>query len=95
MAKILYLAKYDFHQGYLLYQIVGDTVFNLLKIGESDVDDDEKPLYPTTITSVDILHNPFDDIVPRTTPQEKKARAEAERLKREKEQQAKRPKGKK
>ncbi|TPX50985.1 hypothetical protein SeMB42_g01606 [Synchytrium endobioticum] len=58
----------------LFGKVVGETLYNLLKVGELDVDDNEKPLFPPKITSVDVLWNPFDDMVPRITADEKRQR---------------------
>ncbi|KAK9719976.1 Peptidyl-prolyl isomerase cwc27 [Basidiobolus ranarum] len=52
-------------------KVVGDTIFNVLKIGEGETDEDERPLYPTTIKATRVISNPFDDIVPRITIEEK------------------------
>lgn len=46
-------------------KVVGDTLFNLLKLGELETDPNERPLYPAEITKVTIISNPFDDIIPR------------------------------
>ncbi|KAJ1559096.1 hypothetical protein HK405_012027, partial [Cladochytrium tenue] len=54
-------------------KVVGNTVFNLLKLGESETDDNERPLYPPKLISVEVLSNPFDDIEPRVTPEERAA----------------------
>lgn len=48
----------------------GNTVFNLVKMGEADLvggegDGAERPLYPTKITSTEVLVNPFKDMVKR------------------------------
>ncbi|PVU84593.1 hypothetical protein BB559_007545 [Furculomyces boomerangus] len=52
--------------------IVGDTVFNALKLAEGEVDKEtERPLYPRKIVSAKILVNPFEDIVPRTLASER------------------------
>ncbi|KAJ3232041.1 hypothetical protein HDU81_003332 [Chytriomyces hyalinus] len=59
-------------------KVVGDTIYNLLEIGEAEVGEDERPLYPIKIKSVEVLSNPFDDIEPRTTSLERKADREAE-----------------
>lgn len=37
------------------------------------VDEDDRPVDPPLIKSIEVLWNPFDDIVPRTTPQERQA----------------------
>ncbi|CAJ2511280.1 Uu.00g069050.m01.CDS01 [Anthostomella pinea] len=47
-------------------RIVGDTIYNLSRIGESEVaEGSERPLYPIRVTSVEILVNPFDDMKKR------------------------------
>lgn len=51
-------------------RVVGDTVYNLLRIGELEVDrETERPLFPPMITRVEVLLNPFADIAPRELPQ--------------------------
>ena len=49
--------------------VSGNTVFNLLRIGTVDVNDDHKPLYDVTLKTIEVLVNPFDDVVPRVRPQ--------------------------
>lgn len=46
-------------------KVTGETVYNMLKLAESQIDANERPLYPHKINKVKILHNPFDDISPR------------------------------
>lgn len=47
-------------------RIVGDTIYNLARMGEAEVaEGTERPLYPIKITSVEILVNPFDDMKKR------------------------------
>nr|CAG8469685.1 5942_t:CDS:10 [Entrophospora candida] len=46
-------------------KVVDDTIFNVLKIGELEVDENERPLYPPQIISTEVVWNPFDDIIPR------------------------------
>ena len=46
-------------------------MYNLLKIGELNVDDHERPLFPPKVISVDVLWNPFDDMIPRITAAER------------------------
>lgn len=49
-------------------KVTGDSIFNLLRIGEVDTDQDDRPLDPPPrIKSVEVLWNPFEDIVPRVT----------------------------
>ncbi|KAJ4709026.1 Peptidyl-prolyl cis-trans isomerase [Melia azedarach] len=48
-------------------KVTGDSIYNLLRLGEVDTDKDDRPLDPTPkILSVEVLWNPFEDIVPRT-----------------------------
>ncbi|GAB7347875.1 hypothetical protein MBLNU459_g5402t1 [Dothideomycetes sp. NU459] len=46
-------------------RIEGDTIYNLIKMAEADLTDDggDRPLYPTRVTSTEILLNPFADMV--------------------------------
>ena len=60
-------------------RIVGDTIFNLLRMGECATDAEDRPIEPPKIISTEVLWNPFDDIQPRTS------RAEREEEKRVKE----------
>ncbi|KAG0168436.1 Peptidyl-prolyl isomerase cwc27 [Apophysomyces sp. BC1034] len=55
----------------LFGRIVGDTVFNVVKLSEMETDGNERPLYPPRIKSTEILLNPFDDIIPRISEREK------------------------
>jgi peptidyl-prolyl cis-trans isomerase SDCCAG10 len=53
-------------------RIVGDTIYNLMKMAEGELvegEGSERPLYPTKITKTEVLLNPFDDIVPRKIKQ--------------------------
>ena len=58
----------------LFGRVVGDTIYNLMKMGEAELqagEGSERPIYPTKVTGAEILLNPFDDMVQR----EVKARA--------------------
>ena len=46
-------------------RVVGDTIFNVLKMGEADLEREgsERPMYPTKVTGAQILVNPFEDMV--------------------------------
>ncbi|KAK9504318.1 hypothetical protein O3M35_010680 [Rhynocoris fuscipes] len=46
-------------------RVTGETLFNMLKLEEGEVDSDERPVYPHKIIGAEILANPFNDIVPR------------------------------
>ncbi|KAF2028431.1 cyclophilin-like protein [Setomelanomma holmii] len=63
-------------------RIAGDTIYNLMKMAEADMREgsEDQPMYPTKITSTEILINPFEDMVKRvrvaerTEPEAKKAK---------------------
>ncbi|CAM6103214.1 unnamed protein product [Calypogeia fissa] len=47
-------------------KVTGDTVYNLIKLGEVETGSDDRPVDPAPkIISVEVLWNPFDDVVPR------------------------------
>ncbi|XP_038068759.1 spliceosome-associated protein CWC27 homolog [Patiria miniata] len=52
-------------------KVVGNTMYNMVKLAEVEVDDDDRPVYPPKIKSTEVLANPFDDIVPRQLKKEK------------------------
>ncbi|KAM3715898.1 Spliceosome-associated protein [Dirofilaria immitis] len=56
----------------LFGKVVGDTLFNMLRLGECQTGEDDKPLRTQKILQVEILSNPFSDIVPREKKKEKK-----------------------
>ena len=50
----------------LFGRVVGDTIYNLMKMGEAELQPgqgSERPVYPTKVTGAEILVNPFDDMV--------------------------------
>ncbi|MDI1485861.1 MAG: Peptidyl-prolyl isomerase cwc27 [Ramalina farinacea] len=52
----------------LFGRVVGDTVYNLMKMGEAELqpgEGSERPVYATRITGAEILVNPFEDMVVR------------------------------
>ncbi|KAL3427879.1 peptidyl-prolyl isomerase cwc27 [Phlyctema vagabunda] len=49
----------------LFGRVEGETIYNLAKMGEAEVEGD-RPVYPTKITSVEVLVNPFKDMVVKT-----------------------------
>uniref|UniRef100_A0A671MPQ4 Spliceosome-associated protein CWC27 homolog n=1 Tax=Sinocyclocheilus anshuiensis TaxID=1608454 RepID=A0A671MPQ4_9TELE len=46
-------------------KVTGDTVYNILRLAEVECNRDERPLNPHKIRSTEVLHSPFDDIIPR------------------------------
>jgi len=52
----------------LFGRVVGDTIFNLVKMGDAELggeEGSERPLYPTRVTGCEVLVNPFEDMVRR------------------------------
>lgn len=78
----------------MFVQVVGDTVYNVIQMGEMEVDVNERPLYPPKVKTTEIVLNPFDDIVPRITEREKKLARAREMEKAAAEEQAKKKKKK-
>ncbi|EGC35258.1 hypothetical protein DICPUDRAFT_33643 [Dictyostelium purpureum] len=56
----------------LFGRVVGDTLFNVLKVNDIEVDPEtDMPLFPPKILKTEVVWNPFDDIIPRDKKQEK------------------------
>lgn len=62
---------------------LGETIYNVLKLAEGEIDHEERPLYPHKITGCQVLVNPFEDIVPRIV-QKSKENVEEKKKKKEK-----------
>ncbi|KAJ3491384.1 hypothetical protein NLI96_g740 [Meripilus lineatus] len=82
----------ELHGKHTLFgRVIGDTIFNVLKIGGMEIDENERPLYPPKIKTIRILDNPFPDIIPRITAEEKRAQQKArEQALREREEEQRR-----
>ncbi|RMC04477.1 hypothetical protein DUI87_18922 [Hirundo rustica rustica] len=65
-------------------KVTGDTIYNMLRLAEVEVDKEERPLSPHKIRSCEVLFNPFDDIVPRPNRKLKKEKPEEETNKKSK-----------
>ena len=46
-------------------RVVGDSIYNLVRIGEGEIGVGERPIYPTKITGTEVLVNPFENMVAR------------------------------
>ena len=46
-------------------KVSGETIFNLLRMGDMETDAKDRPVDPPRLDRVTVLSNPFDDIVPR------------------------------
>lgn len=49
----------------ILFQVTGDTIYNMVKLSETETDAQERPINPHYIKTTTVLNNPFDDIKPR------------------------------
>ncbi|KAF3042108.1 Peptidyl-prolyl isomerase cwc27 [Didymella heteroderae] len=49
----------------LFGRVVGDTIYNLMKMAEADIAEgsEDRPMYPSKITGAEILINPFEGMV--------------------------------
>ncbi|KAM3433139.1 hypothetical protein NHJ13734_006576 [Beauveria thailandica] len=71
----------------LFGRVAGDTIYNLAKIGESEVEEGtDRPMYAVKIERIEILVNPFEDMVKRTrvAAHQQKRPAEKEKKKKRK-----------
>ncbi|XP_073536343.1 spliceosome-associated protein CWC27 homolog [Phyllobates terribilis] len=59
-------------------KVTGDTIYNLLRLAEVDIGEEDRPFNPHKIRISEVLFNPFDDIVPRVTKKLKKEKQEEE-----------------
>ncbi|KAH0453304.1 hypothetical protein IEQ34_017628 [Dendrobium chrysotoxum] len=51
-------------------KVTGDSIYNFLRLGDVETDKDDRPIHPAPkILSVEVVWNPFDDIVPRQVPE--------------------------
>lgn len=46
----------------LFGRVVGETIYNVLTIGSAEVEEDDRPLYPATITSAEVVIPYFTDL---------------------------------
>ncbi|KAF1328611.1 Peptidylprolyl isomerase, partial [Globisporangium splendens] len=66
------------------WQITGNTIFNLLSVGDVETDAKDRPLHPPKLLSVEVLWNPFEDIVPRAIKHRKPSDATEDAAKKKK-----------
>ncbi|KAI9246601.1 cyclophilin-like domain-containing protein [Sporodiniella umbellata] len=62
----------------LFGRVAGETLFNVMKMTELELDANERPKYPPKIKRTEVVMNPFDDILPRITEREKQHAKEIE-----------------
>ena len=61
-------------------KVVGNTLYNMLKLEEFLVDRNDRPKDPPKILKTEILSNPFDDILPRAASSDKKSKRAEEKV---------------
>ncbi|XP_044030424.1 spliceosome-associated protein CWC27 homolog [Siniperca chuatsi] len=59
-------------------KVTGDTVYNMLRLAEVECDNEERPLNPHKIKIAEVLHSPFDDIIPREIKKAKRGKDKEE-----------------
>lgn len=57
-------------------KVTGDTVYNMITLGDVNVDTNERPVNPSMIKKTKVIANPFDDIIPRVEPEKQKKTTE-------------------
>ncbi|XP_075695255.1 spliceosome-associated protein CWC27 homolog [Rhinoderma darwinii] len=62
-------------------KVTGDTIYNILRLAEVDIGEEDRPFNPHKIKTTDVLFNPFDDLVPRVTKKLKKQEEETKQPK--------------
>ena len=67
----------------IIGKVTGDTIYNLIKLNDSQTDANDRPLYPHKINKVKILSNPYEDLVPQFDATEKLAEKDSKKPKRE------------
>ncbi|KAG2110502.1 cyclophilin-like domain-containing protein [Suillus discolor] len=84
----------ELHGKHTLFgRVIGDTVYNVMKIGEMEIGENERPVYPPKIKSITIVDNPFPDIIPRITAAEKRAQQRAREAGQREREEAERRRG--
>ena len=46
-------------------KVTGNTMYNVLRLGDCEVGSNDKPIDTYKIIKIEVLLNPFDDIIPR------------------------------
>ncbi|XP_018317849.1 uncharacterized protein [Mycetomoellerius zeteki] len=62
-------------------KVTGETIYNMLKLEDALVDENDRPQYPQKILKTEVLNNPFQDIVPRIVSEKKEESKEKKKNK--------------
>ncbi len=76
-------APHLYREATLFGRVIGDTIYNVVRMSELELEEGLTPdgapsdriLYPPVVSTIGVLLNPFDDIVPR--PSQRRGRPEA------------------
>jgi peptidyl-prolyl cis-trans isomerase SDCCAG10 len=79
----------------LFGRVAGDTLFNVMKMTDMEVDDNERPRYPPKIKRTEVVLNPFDDIIPRISERERQHTKMLEEQKKKKQEEEMKKRNKK
>ncbi|KAG3088073.1 Peptidyl-prolyl cis-trans isomerase [Phytophthora idaei] len=69
-------------------KITGNTIFNLLSVGDLETDAQDRPTNPPKLLSAEVLWNPFEDIVPRAVKRKETQTEEDAQKKKKRERKA-------
>ncbi|EKM82202.1 hypothetical protein AGABI1DRAFT_112286, partial [Agaricus bisporus var. burnettii JB137-S8] len=85
----------ELHGKHTLFgRVIGDTIYNVAKIGDTEIDKKTgRPTYPPKIKTIRIIDNPFPDIIPRITAAERRAQQKAREQSQREREEAERRKG--
>uniref|UniRef100_A0A182MB31 Spliceosome-associated protein CWC27 homolog n=1 Tax=Anopheles culicifacies TaxID=139723 RepID=A0A182MB31_9DIPT len=72
------------NQNTIFGKVAGDTIYNMLKLEEGEVYENERPHFEHRIIRTDVLNNPFEDIVPRRLAETDKSKQDSENSKKKK-----------
>ncbi|KAI9560633.1 hypothetical protein GHT06_011583 [Daphnia sinensis] len=53
-------------------RVAGNTLFNMIKFNDLDIDSEERPRHPPKILKTEVINNPFPDIEPRISQKQVK-----------------------
>ncbi|XP_014478805.1 PREDICTED: peptidyl-prolyl cis-trans isomerase CWC27 homolog [Dinoponera quadriceps] len=62
-------------------KVTGETIYNMLKLEDALVDENDRPQYPQKILKTEVLSNPFQDIVPRVGLEKKTDSKDSKKVK--------------
>mmetsp|Transcript_6463 Transcript_6463/g.8112 ORF Transcript_6463/g.8112 Transcript_6463/m.8112 type:complete len:327 (+) Transcript_6463:424-1404(+) len=72
----------EFNNNYVLFgKITGDSIYNVVKINESELESEETPMYPAEIIDIKILVQYFDDLIESREPIAEPAKKKAKKAK--------------